>query len=375
MESFYTGTEDHSFFRISSYSQADASVQRYQEQTPLSIVFETVHPDDEEQNLVLSLFSPKECYNVTLSRDNKDNPLHRKGLHHHDFFELCYVISGEMYQNIEHKRHLYPAGSVCLLNQSIRHTEEFSTDYRCIFVGLSAQLAEELFLHPENYFFAQEREGPHTSIADFFSHNLSHPGASTREYMDFILCSRTDAGNTCAAAEREEMYRRFDTLLAQFLFPVPGSTCLLKGTLLQIFAALADSTKYQTVPVSIGTEEEARIFDRIALLLKENHGRLSRSELENAMNYHGAYLNKIIKKYTGLNLFHYGMTICMKEACRLLAQTDLSVSQIADVLRFSNRTHFYRLFEESFHMTPRQYRLMYRQQPSARSADQAPSAG
>ena len=33
-----------------------------------------------------------------------------------------------------------------------------------------------------------------------------------------------------------------------------------------------------------------------------------------------------------------------------------NVSQIMEELHFSNRTHFYKLFNEHYHMTPRQYR-------------------
>lgn len=325
---------------------------KYEEISPLNLVFQTVHPDDKEQNLIVSFFNMEECLSYTLTADDENNPANRRELHQHNYFELCYIISGEMYQNIEHKRHLYPEGSLCILNQNIHHAEEFSTEYRCVFVNMSMRLIKELFLQSDSFYFSQEETIINSPITNFFLHNLSKSVISVREYMDFILCPE-------AISEKDEMYQRFETLLKQFLSPIPGSTYLLKATLLEIFSALIDETKYHTVPVSIGTEKEARIFDSINQLFAESNGHISRSELENAMNYHGAYLNKIVKKYTGLNLFNYGMTICMKEACRLLRETNMSVSEIADTLQFSNRTHFYKIFENTYHMTPRQYRQIH----------------
>lgn len=68
---------------------------------------------------------------------------------------------------------------------------------------------------------------------------------------------------------------------------------------------------------------------------------MTRSELSARLKYDGSYLNYIVKKYSGLNLFGYGSAICMKEA---------------EALHFTNRTHFYRIFKAYYSLTPRQYR-------------------
>lgn len=282
--------------------------------------------------------------------DDPKNPVHRVTLHKHDFFELCYVIEGQMFQNIEHVRHVYPEGSLCLLNQNIHHSEEFATDFRSVYVSLTPDFLRELTGHSEDFFFENEKAITNTTVYKFFSSNLFGDAISRREYMDFILLPDKNE-------EQVEMHRRFELLVTQFVAPQVGSTYLIKGILLQILAALVDESKYQTIPVNVGTEFEGAIFDRITELLVQNNGRLSRSRLEEMMNYSGAYLNNIVKKYTGLNLFNYSKTICMKEACRLLRQTDMTISQISDHLQFTNRTHFYKLFRDIYGITPKEYRL------------------
>lgn len=76
------------------------------------------------------------------------------------------------------------------------------------------------------------------------------------------------------------------------------------------------------------------------------------------LNYNGTYLGKIVKKYTGKNLFQYRLTFTMNAAADLLKNSDLSVSEIAARLKFSNRAHFYKLFEEYYKVTPVMYRKM-----------------
>ncbi|WP_442855670.1 AraC family transcriptional regulator [Butyrivibrio sp. MB2005] len=39
-----------------------------------------------------------------------------------------------------------------------------------------------------------------------------------------------------------------------------------------------------------------------------------------------------------------------------MTTTKASITSIAQNLQFSNRTHFYSLFEKQFHMTPKEYR-------------------
>lgn len=64
------------------------------------------------------------------------------------------------------------------------------------------------------------------------------------------------------------------------------------------------------------------LFSHICHLLEDTDGRISRSELEQILNYSGNYLNTIVKKYTHKCLFDYGQTFCMKKAATLLKRNN-----------------------------------------------------
>ena len=50
----------------------------------------------------------------------------------------------------------------------------------------------------------------------------------------------------------------------------------------------------------------------------------------------------------------------LEEAAALLVQTDQTVAEIMHLLGYSNRTYFYRIFQEKYGVTPREYRLQNR---------------
>ena len=96
-------------------------------------------------------------------------------------------------------------------------------------------------------------------------------------------------------------------------------------------------------------------------MLRLHSGRISRSELAQALNYSGHYLNRVVKRHTGLSLQQYGMQFAMQAAAGMLCYTDRKVEEICEYLRFSNQTQFYRQFQDRHGLTPRQYRQACRQ--------------
>ena len=83
---------------------------------------------------------------------------------------------------------------------------------------------------------------------------------------------------------------------------------------------------------------------------------MSRLALEKALCYSGNYINTIVKKYTGMCLYDYGLSFTLKNAASLLTETDIPISSISAQLGFTNRTHFYKVFREKYGVSPGEYR-------------------
>lgn len=268
-------------------------------------------------------------------------------LHRHDYFEFLIVLKGEIIQRIEDKEYLYTAGSCCLINRNIIHTERYIGKCTVLFLALSNDFVKEL-IDAEKISLFSEEDAPHkNAVFRFMEENIRTD--EQKDYLDFFPTFQ----NTQSA---QTLHDFGDKLIRTLLFPSLGSTYLLKGCICQIFAYLGSPEQYHMVPVNLHSSADFLLFLRIRSLLNDTDGRMTRTELERVLHYSGNYLNTIVKRYTGICLFDYGMTFTLEKAKVLLETTTLSVSAIAEQLKFSNRTHFYKHFKEKYGVTPQEYR-------------------
>ncbi|MDF2717911.1 MAG: AraC family transcriptional regulator, partial [Paenibacillus sp.] len=70
------------------------------------------------------------------------------------------------------------------------------------------------------------------------------------------------------------------------------------------------------------------------------------------------YMSKLFKEKTGVNLTDYISTVRIAKAKELLADTDMTVSAVAEEVGIYSRTTFIRLFKKYEGVTPNDYRRM-----------------
>lgn len=275
--------------------------------------------------------------------------LNSRTQHRHDYFELLLVLEGEVIQQIEGKDYLYRAGTCCLINRNILHAERFTGASKICFIGMSLECIQELLHDTDNMYYTQELRLQRNQILQFMQANLQNK--TSKEYLDLFP---THDNNIAA----QQMHDLADQLIKILMEPRIGATYHIKGFLCGLFDTLQSG--YYVTPVRLKESADGLLFLRIQHLLEDTNGRLSRAELARLLHYNGSYLNDIVQRHTGMCLFDYGMTFCYKRAEQLLLDTDLSVSEIALQLHFTNRTHFYSLFRQQYGMTPQEYRKAHR---------------
>lgn len=69
-----------------------------------------------------------------------------------------------------------------------------------------------------------------------------------------------------------------------------------------------------------------------------------------------SYLTRIFKETTGITVVQYLTVVRIRQAARLLRETDSPITEIADLCGFGNVTYFEKVFNRIRGMTPRQYR-------------------
>ena len=301
----------------------------------------------------LTHISPSYYSYFAFDEEDFNRHVRDRDLHRQDTYKLVYIREGELFQRVESQRHKYTAGSCFLLNRNVRHNEEYTGPYSLVCLFLSEQVFRELITEDgEKYLKTQQLWNRQTELFRFFENELDPDSRSRKSYIDFIA-------KEPQALEQDSIEAYFDQLAQQILDPKPGTSFLIRGLICRILWALGDKHRYTTAPLELGTEVESRIFSQISALLELHDGRFSREALSRELNYSGNYLNRIVNKYTGMNITQYASSLTMRKAAELLRHSDLTVTEIALQLGYSNRTLFYNAFERAYGETPRQYRLRH----------------
>jgi two-component system response regulator YesN len=95
--------------------------------------------------------------------------------------------------------------------------------------------------------------------------------------------------------------------------------------------------------------------------IEEHSGEeLSLRKVAKAVNIHPNYLSEKFKQVTGMNFVEYVACTRFKEACRLLHDGDLKISDIAFAAGFQSLSQFNRVFKKLSAKSPTQYRAAKR---------------
>lgn len=133
---------------------------------------------------------------------------------------------------------------------------------------------------------------------------------------------------------------------ANSLTPCPA---LMKAGLYEILASLSQKKHF--------LNQKFKIIEKGIMLLEEDRGQdFSIKELAKACNVSEIYFRKLFKEYAGKAPGEYRLDKRMEKAKDLLLKSDLSVSEIAQTLSFTDTAYFCKQFKASTKLSPLQFR-------------------
>lgn len=99
------------------------------------------------------------------------------------------------------------------------------------------------------------------------------------------------------------------------------------------------------------------VTKRMLAYMEKNYGQdLKLESIAKLFNYNSAYLGKIFKKEVGENFNNILDAIRIKNAKRLLQDTDLKVYQISEQVGYSNIDYFYSKFKKYVGISPKEFK-------------------
>jgi len=235
--------------------------------------------------------------------------------HTHNHLELFYIVGGKGQFLIQDQ--LYPVNpnNLVVINPNVTHTE----------VSLNAQPLEYIVLGIEGIELAtNESSNGQFNILDHF------------ESVEISSCLRN------ILREMEQKNTGYEDVCQAYM------EILIIRLMRNI--ALAVPTESQVVS---GNRQCASVKRYIDLHFKE---ALTLEQLAEDAHMNKYYLSHAFKREYGISPINYMITKRIEESKYLLAETDLSMSQIAQLLGFSSLSYFSQVFRRTQATTPMEYR-------------------
>lgn len=241
--------------------------------------------------------------------------------HFHDHYEIYYLLSGERYFFIEESRYLLKKGSMLFIGKQTIHKsmDAGKDDHERINVFFTEPFLCEYFAHCSGLL-----------LSPFLRENrIVHLNLQEQSFAESILFHMKAENDNASNLGRDIS---FVSHLAQLLLLAARAG-----------KQPAEETANPMHPKVAEILEYCSVHFAEPISLEHLSGRFFISPY---------YLSRLFKKMTSFTLTEYVNLLRIREAQRLLRETDTSVIEIAQQVGYSNISHFNRNFKRIARMTP-----------------------
>ena len=245
----------------------------------------------------------------------------------HDFWELRYAVQGEAESLCGDERIKLSEGDISFHRPGEFHDLYCEEGARIIIVGFDCRSAAMEF---------------------FCGRHISLPSSLGRQLTEII-----EEKESCFYSVDGRLRLRDDA-------PIGAAQLLrsqLETLLIRIMRHAEDAKKGGRIFFTSREEMVSRIAADVKAYLAENlHERVSLDGLAKHFHFSKSHLCHLFKENTGQGIKSYFLDEKLKEAERLLSQTELSVTEIAERMAFDSPQHFAKSFRQHTGLSPSAYR-------------------
>lgn len=252
--------------------------------------------------------------------------------HYHKEVEFLLILKGEMEVFVPEERWQIRQGDVLLLGSSQLHFTRVLTNeiqYIVFQLDVDAHLDSTVLLHRRHF---SERLRPLSSLNPILLYNVQ-----ARDAIAKAILSIQD--------EVRQKHRGYALSVSS----------LIKTILLALIRHdVGDILEYERGQELEELEPALRYVDR------QLSGKLSVTEASQSVNLSYHHFLKRFQQAVGMTFTEYVNLRRIKYSEKLLLTEDLSIEEAAYSAGFSNRAHFYKMFQRHHNCTPRQFKIRMR---------------
>ena len=254
--------------------------------------------------------------------------------HKHDYFEMFFVYSGTIRQEIEGKKLEIKKGEIILLDMNVEHSIESAGEND---IGINILIKKEFF----DWIFMKQIA--YNDLISNFVVKAIYSKDKFKQYIHF---------------ETSENYRIWNfmiQLLIEYYEQRNGMETAIRAYMLLIFnELLRDYEKYLSKRIVYQIDSTINI--EIMNYINNHYKTANLKSMAEYFNYNTDYLGKLIKKITGKSLTELIKNKKLEQAKYFLQNTEMPVVDIVAEVGYSNVTYFYKQFKDELGVTPDEFR-------------------
>ena len=269
-------------------------------------------------------------------------------MHSHNMIEIIFILSGNMKQYIEDKEYNYSIGDCCIINKNIRHQEHFSNDFCALFIDISEDFYYKIIQNDCSFKSNRSKYLNKRKIYKLIEKDNLKTDWSKRIFFYYKPINKEDI--------KIKVIPSLDSIMLETIKKEPGYLMVVLGLFTRFFSLLDNEDIYKFEQYELNLSSHEKIFSEVSHLLESTKGKISRKELEEKINYNSEYINRVVKKFSGMTLLNYTKIFILAEARYLLENTDINILEIAEKLGFKNRNYFNKVFKDKYGISPSEMR-------------------
>lgn len=254
--------------------------------------------------------------------------------HGHDYLEMIYIYDGKLHHKIGQADVELKKGELLILDLNVSHSIE-PAEINDIAVNIL--IKKEFF-----DWIIMGQLADNDIISDFVVKTI-YDRQIYKSYLHF------------QCGDHMRIQNVMHNLLCEFYDPTFCTETVIHSYMMILFTELL---RFQKKNLSKMTNKRfnTAIGSEIIRYIQKEYRQLSMRDLANHFNFNCDYLGKIIKQTTGKTFTDLLQEIRLNEACILLKNSQVSVSDIIKEVGYSNKSYFYKIFKKNFQLTPDEYR-------------------
>lgn len=250
-------------------------------------------------------------------------------IHWHNSIEILYVLKGRINVTIDTDSFEIVEKELEIINVDEAHSISGSDDNKVLIFYIDPYFFETYYKDINNIFF-------YTNTSDYNAQD-SEEYHQLRSFLSMILCEYVQ--------KNKDYDEELESLLIDLLYHLINNFHYLT---------------YEKEELKEKTEQLAR-HHRIAKYIFNNYNsNITLQDIANEEFLSTHYLSHEIKNVTGKSFTDLLNLTRVEESIKLLLDTDLSISDIADEVGFSHARYFNKNFKMHYNCTPLQYRKKYK---------------